>query len=101
MRFWYEVSWTKTVTNAKSKEDVFETQKKWVPYNKGGAFRKWYGNNEYVVAFDNNSYAELATLGNCLPSRHLYFKKAITCSALTSAAFGARYSQEGFTFTAK
>jgi type II restriction/modification system DNA methylase subunit YeeA len=101
LRFWYEVSWTKTVTNAKSKEDVFETQKKWVPYNKGGAFRKWYGNNEYVVAFDNNSYAELATLGNCLPSRHLYFKKAITWSALTSAAFGARYSPEGFTFSAK
>ncbi|GEC97237.1 hypothetical protein ZRA01_33100 [Zoogloea ramigera] len=101
LRFWFEISWMHVIVDAKSKEDVFNLKRKWVPYNKGGAFRKWYGNHDYVVAFDEESYRMLSSLGNCLPSRHLYFKPAVTWSALTSSAFGARLSPEGFTFSAK
>jgi hypothetical protein len=101
MRQWQEVCFEKCKLDARSKEEVFVAQKKWVPYNKGGSFRRWYGNNEYVVAFDEQNYAILARSGNCLPSRNLYFKKSITWSALASGAFGARLSPEGFTFSAK
>jgi hypothetical protein len=101
MRQWPEVSFGNCKLDARAKEEVFAALKKWVPYNKGGSFRRWYGNNEYLVAFDEENYAILARSGNCLPSRNLYFKKAITWSALASGAFGARLSPEGFTFSAK
>jgi hypothetical protein len=98
---WPEVSSNRCKFDAISKEDVFASSKKWVPYNKGGSFRRWYGNNEFLVAFDETNYALLSRSGNCLPSRNLYFKKAITWSALTSGSFGARLSPDGFTFSAK
>lgn len=101
MRAWSEVSKSRFKTDAHSKEDVFKSSKKWVPYNKGGSFRRWYGNNEYIVAFDKSSYEQLLISGNKLPSRRLYFKEAVTWSALASGELGARYSPSGFTFSAK
>ena len=100
MRFWYEVSQSKTMLEANCKEDVFATGRKWVPYNKGGEFRKWFGNNDYVVAFDKENYETLAVSGNCLPSRNFYFQPGITWSAM-GGTFGARVSPKGFTFSAK
>tara|TARA_R110001583_G_scaffold34370_4_gene115529 strand:- start:3183 stop:6845 length:3663 start_codon:yes stop_codon:yes gene_type:complete len=101
LRFWHEIDVSKFMKNATSKEHLWESKKKWVPYNKGGGFRRWYGNNEYVVAFDEENYNSLSRMGNCLPSKHLYFKESITWSSLTSSHFGARYSPQGFTFSAK
>ncbi|UIF86259.1 BREX-1 system adenine-specific DNA-methyltransferase PglX [Cupriavidus sp. UYPR2.512] len=101
LRLWHEVDFSLLALDAEKKEDVWKNNRKWVPYNKGGEFRKWFGNNDYVVAFDRENYALLSKLGNCLPSRNLYFKKSITWSALTSSHFGARLSPKGFTFSAK
>ena len=101
LRYWYEVDRTRITCNATRKEDVFYQGKKWVPYHKGGVLRKWYGNHDHIVAFDKKSYELLLRSGNCLPSRHLYFKEGITWSSLTSSLFGARYSPAGFTFSAK
>lgn len=100
MRCWHEVSQNKTMFEAGCKEDVFAAGRKWVPYNKGGEFRKWFGNNDYVVAFDKESYETLAVSGNCLPSRNFYFQPGITWSAM-GGTFGARVSPKGFTFSAK
>jgi hypothetical protein len=100
MRFWYEISQSKTMLEASCKEDVFASGRKWVPYNKGGEFRKWFGNNDYVVAFDKKNYETLAVSGNCLPSRNFYFQPGITWSAM-GGTFGARVSPKGFTFSAK
>ncbi|EHL20860.1 type II restriction enzyme [Acidovorax sp. NO-1] len=100
MRFWYEISQSKMMFDASCKEDVFSSGRKWVPYNKGGEFRKWFGNNDYVVAFDKKNYETLAISGNCLPSRNFYFQQGITWSAM-GGTFGARLSPKGFTFSAK
>lgn len=100
MRIWHEVSSRKTILDAKSKEEVFASGRKWVPYNKGGELRKWFGNNDYVVAFDRENYDLLSVSGNCLPSRNFYFQKGVTWSAM-GGTFGARLSPEGFTFSAK
>src|SRR6266545_3428266 len=99
IRVWLEVDYKKIEFHASTKEDVFRSGKKWVPYNKGGAFRKWFGNNEFIVAFDEKNYATLAKSGNCLPSRHLYFKSSLTWSAVSISAFSARVSPRGFTFS--
>lgn len=100
VRQWHEVSADRTMLTAENKEDVFVSGRKWVPYNKGGELRKWFGNNDYVVAFDQESYETLAVSGNCLPSRGYYFQPGITWSAM-GGTFGARLSPKGFTFSAK
>lgn len=101
MRFWFEVSRGKVKLNASSTAEFHASGAKFAPYLKGGSFRKWFGNDEYVVAFDPASYKELSQLGNKLPSRSLYFQDSITWSALSSGDFGARYAGPGSTFSAK
>jgi len=101
MRFWYEVSAGAVKRDASSVEEFHSSAARFAPYLKGGSFRKWYGNDEYVVMFDKESYQILGTMGNKLPSRALYFKDSITWSALSDGDFGARYSGVGSTFSAK
>lgn len=101
LRYWFEVAIEDVNFSAPNRDEFFESGKKWAPYNKGGSFRRWYGNHEFLVRFDKEAYEALGRQGNCLPSRDLYFKEGITWSALTSSDFGARYSPPGFTFSAK
>lgn len=101
MRFWFEVSYGRIKFDARTTEEFRASPARFAPYLKGGGFRKWYGNDDYIVAFSKSDYAMLATMGNKLPSRGLYFKDSITWSALSSGAFGARYSGVGSTFSAK
>jgi hypothetical protein len=63
MRLWHEVDYTKMGIRIHSREAAVASKKKWFPYNKGGEYRKWYGNNEYVVNWENDgSYIAKLTL---------------------------------------
>ncbi|MCB4234075.1 BREX-1 system adenine-specific DNA-methyltransferase PglX [Kaistella anthropi] len=53
LRYWYEVDKNKSKFNALSLDDINTDLEYWVPYNKGGKYRKWYGNQDYVVNFSN------------------------------------------------
>lgn len=97
-RFWVEVSHKTTGFNCLSKESAFASGKKWFPYNKGGQFRKWFGNNETVVRFDKESYSVLKTLGNHCPSEEYYFISCVTWTFVSSSYFGARFCEPGFVF---
>jgi hypothetical protein len=100
LRLWHEISHNKIVFNAKTQFDV-EKQGKWVPYNKGGKYKKWYGNNEYVIGYDNASIREMSKLkGFVQPSKDLYFKEGGTWTAVSSGKFSVRYYPEGFLFDA-
>jgi hypothetical protein len=99
IKLWHEISIIKLELRANSQEDVEKSKSKFVPYNKGGAFRKWFGNNEYVVAFDNETYALLMKSGNNLPSRDLYFKEGLTWTDVSSGSMATRYNPSGFTFS--
>lgn len=104
LRFWYEVQSNNIGFQC---ADVMEAEKdgsKWFPYNKGGKFRKWYGNQSYVVNWKNNG-AEIKSFTDDkgkVRSRpqntNYYFKEGITWTDLTSGGFGARYSPQGFIF---
>lgn len=100
LRFWYEISLSKFGF-------VNQMAGKWYPYNKGGSFRRWYGNNDLVVNWENDGYEIKNNKdGNGrLLSRpqntQYFFKKSITWTALTSGSFNARYSSDGFLFDAK
>ncbi|MCF7788317.1 MAG: BREX-1 system adenine-specific DNA-methyltransferase PglX [Prosthecobacter sp.] len=100
LRLWHEVSTEKVGLRLKDREAAKASKRKWFPYNKGGEFRKWYGNAYFVVNWQNDGQEILAT-GRATPrSRDYYFHRSITYSA-TGSFFGARHSDEGFMFDAK
>lgn len=54
VRLWFEVNLKKVGFGCSSAEEALETKRKWFPYNKGGASRKWYGNQENIVNWEND-----------------------------------------------
>ena len=53
IRQWFEIENNKFKNNSKTYSEAIESKAKWFPYNKGGEYRKWYGNNDYVVNWEN------------------------------------------------
>lgn len=104
LRLWFEPDFSKLKLDATSLEDAKLSEKKWFPYNKGGRYRKWYGNNEYVVNYENDG-EEVKKYTSHLPqgtavrikSRDYYFKEAITWTFI-SIDIGVRYSKYGAIF---
>lgn len=96
LRLWWEVDITKIEFNAKSLEDARLSGKKWFPTTKGGSFRKWYGNNDYVVNWQDdgeeikNYYNEAGKLKSRPQNLSYYFRKGITWSTLSSGQVSFR-----------
>ena len=88
LRYWFEVG--------------IDKQNKWYPCNKGGEFRKWYGNLNYVIDWENdgeklkNTKKSDGTLVATLRGIDFNFKKGITMSRITSADNSFRLLPEGF-----
>ena len=101
LRYWYEVNHKYIGFDCNSKEELWELKKLYAPYNKGGKFRKWFGNNEYIIKFNEENYYKLSKQGNNLPSRQYYFNEGLTWTDLSSRNFGGRYSKKGFVFDVK
>lgn len=93
LRFWFEPSTSKF-------------NNKWFPYEKGGNYRKWYGNKTYLVNWENNGYEIKHTFNDKgkLRSRpqniEWYFKEGLSWTALTAGDFSIRYSSSEFIFDA-
>lgn len=98
VRTWFEIGFNKIGFGEKNLDDALESDYWYFPFDKGGTFRKWFGNNDRVLRFDNNSYNKLLTMGNHLPSRQYYFMSGLTWSKIASE-LSVRYSQTGFIFS--
>jgi len=98
IRSWYESSYNKIGFNINSFESALKSNYKWFPYNKGGDAPKWFGNNYYVISFDNQSYITLSNQGNKLPSKQLYFKEGLTFPRIGNGKFTSRFSSSGYIF---
>lgn len=98
IREWFEVNYQKIHFSCDTINDAHESKLKWFPINKGGPFRKWYGNQESVIAFDQENYELLSNSGNKLPSKQYYFKEGMTWTDITSGGFSGRYVPPGFIF---
>lgn len=61
LRYWHEVSYKSIGYGFTSINQALNSDKRYFPYNKGGAYRKWYGNIDYIIKFDRNSYNILST----------------------------------------
>lgn len=104
LREWYEVNYDKIYFTAESTTDTIGKNRKWFPYNKGGGYRKWYGNAEYVVNYENDG-EEIKEYTSHLPqgtwvrikSRDYYFKESITWTFIAITP-GFRYCPSGFIF---
>lgn len=104
LRYWQEIKFERIGFNYKTLEDANLSKLKWFPYNKGGNARKWYGNNEYVVNWENNGLEikNNKDINGKLRSRpqniDYYFKKGITWILLSSSYFSVRLQPNGFIF---
>lgn len=105
LRLWHEVSYNNIGFGLKSIEETV-CDRKWFPYNKGGDFRKWYGNNDYVVNFKNKgeevcSYIDATSAVNSkgrVINREHYFHECISWSLISSSNIAFRYKPNGFIF---
>lgn len=104
VRFWYEPSFCKLTLHAHDATEAVKLNAKWVPYNKGGNFRKWYGNNEFVVNWENNGYEikHLYDKNGKLRSRpqntQYYFRESGSWSLISSSVAAFRYKPYGHIF---
>ncbi|WP_336148145.1 BREX-1 system adenine-specific DNA-methyltransferase PglX [Acinetobacter soli] len=97
IRSWSEINWDHIGLNLPSRDAAKLSLKKWFPHNKGGEYRKWYGNHEFVINWFNDG----EELNNFKPKSvirnpNYYFKPAITWSDVTSSSNGFRFCPAGF-----
>lgn len=99
IRFWYEPIHDNIEYNCKGPGDVDSCGRKWFPLNKGGNFRKWFGNQEYIIRYDAESRREMAELpGHRHDNKEYYFREGITWTYIGAKNFGVRYCPTGFIF---
>ena len=105
LRFWSEVNNNKIELDVTCEDEAIKSQKKWYPYNKGGEYRKWYGNKEYLINYEHNGkevkeYAEelYSTYSRTIKSISEYFKECISWSKISSGNIAFRYYPKGYVF---
>ncbi len=98
LRIWFEVAFNRNNTQAGSLEDAYISKKKWFPYNKGGDFRRWYGNNDFVINWENNG-SQIKEYGHLVPRSMKYmFLPSLTWSKISSGIISFRYKPSGHLF---
>lgn len=100
LRYWHEPSSKNTALLLLSPENATKSTYKWFPCNKGGTFRKWYGNNVYVANWEKNGIAMRSFTGAVIRNPQFYFKEGISWSSLANQ-LSLRYSPCGFLFESK
>ena len=104
LRLWIEVNYLNIEYRCSGPD--FSSKCKWYPINRGGNYRKWYGNNEFLINWFNDG-EEIKSLKNIdgktkanLRNESYYFKESITWSAISSSNFSSRYCPPGGLFGA-
>ena len=100
LKLWHEVCLGKTSLLTKC-----DFTKKWFPMNKGGSFRKWYGNLEWIINYENDGQEIKAfavelykSASRTIQNTQFYFLEGLTWSALTSGALSFRWTDVGAIF---
>lgn len=98
LRLWNEVSYTKIGFGMSNSDEALESMKKWFPFNKGGEFKTWYGNQEYLVDWENDG-SKIKNFKNAVVRNSIfYFSSSIACSAISSTQNSFRYYPSGNIF---
>jgi len=107
VRYWFEVGLSSIRFGALSREEGLRSGCRWFPYNKGGKYRRWYGNIEHVVNWKNDG-SDLQTIRHPTEDRVLatnfnldfIFRSSLTWSDLGSKNIAFRYVPPGCLFDA-
>ncbi|AVH50650.1 SAM-dependent methyltransferase [Acinetobacter sp. SWBY1] len=98
LKFWYEVNYSNIYYKGRDLESFNLSGKSWIPHKKGGDFRKWYGNSEYILNWeDNGSLIKSSKSARPQNIQH-WFKEGVTWSHTSSSSFSARILENFFTF---
>lgn len=94
VRFWHEIRITRIGFSCADSDEAQKSGKRWFPFNKGGSFCKWYGNNDLVVNYENDGimiksdvlrkYPYLKTPDFVVKNSKTYFQEGLTWSALSN-----------------
>ncbi|MBD5099708.1 MAG: hypothetical protein HDT29_00145 [Clostridiales bacterium] len=98
VRLWHEVKTEKLCLDATDSIQAVSTGKKWFPYNKGGAYRKWYGNNDCIINWEANGRAISNYSGSVIRNPNYYFFESISWSKIASGPIAFRYKPNGHIF---
>ena len=99
LKLWHEVPNNEICFTAKNRDEFDKAGKKYAPYKKGGEYRLWYGNNDYVIAYSATLRKRMESLsGYRASSTEYFFRPSINWSDVTSGKFGVRLSPNGFAF---
>lgn len=105
LRYWHEISETRTDFECTSRDQTFSSTVKWYPYNKGGGYRKWFGNFEYVVNWQDDAreikeYAVERNNGKhwsrYIQNLEWLFREGITWSDVTTGRLAGRHLPASF-----
>ena len=94
LRYVWEVSRSRISFDTRSAEEAARSGRRWFPYNKGGSFRKWYGNFDLVVDWEDDGRRVRAR--GTLRNQGYYFREGVTWTDVSSGSFAARYLPPGF-----
>ncbi|WP_195773679.1 BREX-1 system adenine-specific DNA-methyltransferase PglX, partial [Klebsiella pneumoniae] len=104
IRLWHEINFSRINFDASSCNDAKSSKYKWFPYNKGGSFRRWYGNQDYVVNWFNDGYEIKSFVDDNGKQRsrpqntQCYFRESVSWSDVTSGNTSFRYFPSGFIY---
>ncbi|MFA5545856.1 MAG: BREX-1 system adenine-specific DNA-methyltransferase PglX [Sphaerochaetaceae bacterium] len=106
LRQWFEVNGQSIGYGIESLEFASRSKYKWFPYNKGGDFRRWYGNHEFVINYENggkelkefHDILNITKPGGRLKNQNYYFLPSVSWSKISSGTFAMRYYPSGFIF---
>ena len=108
LRMWFEVDIRRIGFDCDSSDEASSTTKRWFPYNKGGDYRKWYGNNDYVVEWENDGFRirnnkdpKTGKIRSHNYNGEFAFKRGLTWSSISAGDISIRWSEPGFLFDSK
>lgn len=99
LRLWYEVDHKDIFFSCPSIQACIDSKLKWFPATKGGSYRRWYGNNEYVINWAGNGLEISNHRGSAIRNKDANFSEALTWTGISSSNLGVRYCPVGFVFT--
>ncbi|MBF0965995.1 MAG: BREX-1 system adenine-specific DNA-methyltransferase PglX [Actinomyces bouchesdurhonensis] len=104
LRQWFEVSGDRSYMQARDREDARASGARWFPHNKGGEFRKWWGNQDYVVNWEDDG-REIQSLVDPKTGKQrsrpqntdCYFRPCVSWSRVSSGELSVRFFRQGST----
>lgn len=103
LRLWWEPTRGDSKYNCVDADNCIKSGCKWVPYNKGGDYRKWCGNDDYVIFWENDGkvlIGDAAKDGRKVMNlpQDIKFKPSVTWSKISSGLISFRYKPNGHLF---